>query len=118
MPGDIEPPQTPAEPQNVSELMAYLPVSADYGRQWALVFDEELAERLADVQAGHPTQHWARPVQLTDGRWLLCGDLLSEVPNGLYGVGFHHLNASRFDEIAIVPWAEAVALLPQPDPLP
>jgi len=27
-------------------------------------------------------------------------------------------DASRFDEIALVPWAEAVALLPQPDPLP
>jgi hypothetical protein len=118
MPDDIAPPQPPSAPQTVAELLPYLPVSADYGRQWALLFGNDLADRLAEVQAAHPTQHWARPVQLTDGRHMLCGDLLSEVPNGLYGVGFQHLDASRFNEIAIVPWAEAVALLPQPDPLP
>ena len=57
-------------------------------------------------------------VQLTDGRYILCGDLLSEVPNGLYGVGFQHLDTSRFDEIEVIPWADAIVLLPEPDPQP
>jgi hypothetical protein len=59
------------------------------------------------VQAENPTQHVASPVQMTDGRYLLCADLLSAVPNGLYGPNFTRLDASRFDEIALLPWADA-----------
>ena len=55
---------------------------------------------------------------MTDGRYLIRGAILSGVPGGLYGGNFARLDASRFDEIALVPWDEAVALLPQPDPLP
>lgn len=116
MPDDTPP--LPANPQTVADLLPHLPIPADYGRQYGMVFDDALADRLAEVQAEHPTQHVARPVQLTDGRWCLCADLLSEVPQGLYATGFAHLDASRFDEIAMVPWADAVALLPQPDPEP
>lgn len=98
----------------VAELLPRLPLTYEEGRTYGLVFDAALAERLAEVQAEHPSQFVAQPLPLVDGRYLLCGDLLSEVPNGLYGVGFSHLDASRFDEIAVMPWADAVALLPLP----
>jgi len=106
----------PEAPQTVAELLPYLPLPADYAGQWGLVFNADLAARLAEVQAEHPSQHYARPTLLTDGRYLLRGALLAEVPNGLYGPGFSRLDASRFDEIAVMPWADAVELIPAPPP--
>lgn len=117
MPDEIEPTQPPSNPANLAELLPFLPVSYDYGKQWALVFSEELADRLAAVQAENPQQFVAKPVQLTDGRHMLCGDILSETA-GLYRVGFAKLDAGRFNEISIMPLADALALLPQPEPEP
>jgi hypothetical protein len=97
----------------VADLLPLLPMPYADARELGLVFDAELADRLAAVQAETPSRHYARPTRLTDGRYLLCGDLLSEVgPGGLYAAGFARLDASRFDEIAVMPWAEAVAILP------
>ena len=102
----------------VADLLPSLPMPYSQGSQYGLVFEAALAARLAEVQAMHPSQHYARPVRLNDGLYLLCGDLLSEVgPGGLYAVGFSHLDAARFDEIEVVPIAEAIALLPPEPPL-
>lgn len=101
----------------VLDLLPRLPLTYEEGRGYGLVFGASLAQRLAEVQAQHPSRLVAQPVPLADGRYLLCGDLLSEVPGGLYGVGFSHLDASRFREIEVMAWADAVALLPPPTPL-
>ena len=115
MPEEITLPEAPA---TVAELLPYLPLPHNYARQWGLVFDAALAERLSEVQAENPSQHYASPTLLANGSYLLCGDLLSEVgPGGLYAQGFARLDAQRFDEILVVPWQDALALLPQP-PLP
>lgn len=111
MPNDIPLPATPA---NVAELLAYLPLPYDYARQWGLVFGADLADRLAEVQAENLSQHYARPTLLANGRYFMGGDLLSEVPTGLYASGFSRLNPSRFDEIEVLPLADALALLPPP----
>lgn len=112
MPEEITLPEAPA---NVSELLPYLPLPADYAGQWGLVFGAELAARLAEVQAENPSQHYARPTLLTNGSYLLRGALLSEVgPGGLYAQGFAQLDAARFDEILVVPWQDAVDLIPAP----
>jgi hypothetical protein len=103
----------------LADLAPSLPLSCEEGRGYGLVFNTDLAMRLAEVQAANPSQHVAQPVALVDGRWLLCGDLLSEVgPGGLYAGGFSHLDPARFDEIEVLPWGEAVALLPAPPPMP
>lgn len=103
----------------LADLMGQLPLSYEEGRTYGLVFDTALATRLAEVQAQHPSQHVAQPVELVDGRWLLCGDLLSEVgPGGLYAGGFSHLDPERFSEIEVLPWDEAVAMIPVPEPTP
>lgn len=103
----------PKTPENVAELLPYLPLPADYADQWGLVFDATLADRLAEVQAQNPSQHYANPSLLKNGLYFLRGALLSEVGiGGLYAQGFAKLDAQRFDEIAVVPWADAVALLP------
>jgi hypothetical protein len=103
----------------LADLLPQLPLSAEYGRQYALVFSASLRDRLIEVQQQYGRQTFtvfpAGP--LIDGRYYHCADILSEVgPGGIYGAGFAHLDASRFDEIEVVPLADAVALLP-PDPL-
>lgn len=118
MPDDIdEPLPLPENPATVADLLPHLPLPYDYARQYACVFSAELADRLTAVQAENPEQFRVTPLALTDGTFMIRGAILSEVPNGLYGGNFQRLDASRFDEIALVPWADAVALLPQPDPV-
>jgi hypothetical protein len=91
-----------------------LPVSYDFGVAYALLFDAALAQRLAEVQAEHgDPRHVPSPRRLTDGRFMLTADILTEcLPGGLVYGGFSQLDAARFDEIEVVPLAEALALLP------
>jgi hypothetical protein len=98
-----------------------LPISYEGSRQWALVFDVQLAQRLAEIHAEHGSDK-CRPVprQMTDGRLMLCADVLTEVrPGGLLEAMWAAadkavLNAS----VVVMPWADAVALLPPDPPLP
>ena len=113
MPDEVVLPEAPA---TVAELLPFLPLPYDYAKQWGLVFGSDLADRPAEVQAEHPSKHHARPTLLTSGAYLLGGDVLSEVPTGLYGPGFNHLDPTRFDEISVMPWADALALVPAPPP--
>ena len=117
MPDIDDPVPLPENPSTVADLLPHLPVPYEYARQYACVFSAELADRLVEVQAANPEQFRVTPLAMTDGRYLIRGAILSEVPGGLYGGNFARLDASRFDEIALVPWADAVALLPQPDPV-
>jgi hypothetical protein len=97
-----------------------LPVSYEWGVAHALVFDVALAQRLAEVQGQHgDPRHVPSPRTLTDGRWMLTADILTEcLPGGLVYGGFSQLDAGRFDEIEVVPLAEALALLPaEPSPV-
>ena len=96
-----------------------LPVTYEWGVNHALVFDAALAQRLAEVQAAYgDPRHVPNPRLLTDGRWMLTADILTEcLPGGLVYGGFQHLDAGRFNEIEVLPIAEAIALLPADDPL-
>jgi len=117
MPDIDEPLPLPENPATVAELLPHLPLPYDYARQYACVFSQELADRLVEIQQANPIQFRVTPQALTDGRYMIRTAILSECPNGLYGENFARLDASRFNEIALVPWADAVALLPQPDPV-
>jgi len=97
----------------LSELLALsLPLPDLEGL--ALVFDEEMRGRLVAVQAafGDP-RFTAHPALLSDGRYMHQASILAECqPGGLYYAGFSRLDSSRFDEIEVVPIADALALLP------
>jgi hypothetical protein len=95
-----------------------LPVSYEWGVAHALVFDVALAQRLAEVQGQHgDPRHVPSPRRLTDGRFMLTADILTEcLPGGLVYGGFSQLDAGRFSEIEVVPLAEALALLPAEPP--
>ena len=94
------------------------PVSYETAKNLAIVLTPEQAATLGAIQAqyGNP-RHVAAPVPLTDGRLMLCADLLTETgPGGLYAQGFAHLPAEIFPQVAVIPMADAIALIPQPDP--
>ena len=94
------------------------PVSYETAKDLAIILTQEQADQLAAIQAqyGNP-RHVAAPVDLVDGRKMLCADLLTETgPGGLYAQGFAHLPAELFAQVEVIPMAEALALLPQPDP--
>jgi hypothetical protein len=98
-----------------------LPISYEDARQYALVFDATLAARLAQIHAEHGSNK-CRPVPrvMTDGRLMLCADVLTEIaPGGLLHAMWEAadkavLNAS----VEVLPWADAVALLPPDPPFP
>jgi hypothetical protein len=93
------------------------PVTYSTAKDLALVFSPELAAQLAAVQAeyGNP-RHVASPVDLVDGRKMLCADLLTEIgPGGLYAQGFSQLPAELFAQVEVIPMSQVLPLLIQPE---
>jgi hypothetical protein len=92
-----------------------LPISYDDARQWALVFDVALAQRLAEIHAEHGSDK-CRPVPrvMTDGRLMLSADVLTEVmPGGLLHAMWEAADKEVLAQaVEVMPWADAVALLP------
>ena len=95
----------------VADLIADMPLPYDECKDLAVVFDTDLCQNLVNAQAWYGSgQFLAEPVPLSDGRWMLPGSMLSEVPVGLYGVPFQKLNYANFALIEVVPIGEATAL--------
>jgi hypothetical protein len=94
------------------------PISYEAAKDLALVFSSELAAQLAAVQSEHGNpRHVASPVDLADGRKMLCADLLTEIaPGGMYATGFGFLPTELFPLVEVIPMADAIALLPKPEP--
>ena len=94
-----------------------LPVTYAWGRAHALLFAPQLAARLAEIHAAHGSQKCVpMPVTLTDGRLMLSADILTEVmPGGmLHAMWVHADQAVLLPNVEVVPIADAVALMPQP----
>jgi hypothetical protein len=93
------------------------PVSYETAKELAIILTADQAAQLAAIQAeyGDP-RHVASPVDLVDGRKMLCADLLTEVgPGGMYATGFGFLPTELFPQVAVLPMAEVLPLLPQPE---
>jgi len=95
-----------------------LPLAYEDARTLAIVYPYEIAAALYQLQAefGDP-RHVHHGVQLTDGRYCLCGDILSEVGSGglLEGL-FAHVTPEMMAAVEVIPWDDAVALMPAPEP--
>ena len=96
-----------------------LPISYADARGLALVFTAQLAARLAELHAQYGSTNCVPvPRVLTDGRLMLCADVLTEIEPG----GLLHAMWAAADKavlgasVEVLPWADAVALLP-PDPV-
>ena len=68
----------------------------------ALIFTNTDAQTLIADQSG---QHRLAPVELTDGRWFLMEDILTEFPEGLY---HDKLNVTY----TTVPFADIASFMP------
>jgi hypothetical protein len=98
-----------------------LPISYDDARQWALVFDVALAQRLAEIHAEHGSPNCVPvPRVMTDGRLMLSADVLTEVmPGGLLHAMWEAADKEVLAQaVEVMPWADAVALLPPAPPFP
>ena len=92
-----------------------LPISYIDAQAWALAFTPQLAARLAELHALHgSTNAVPMPRTLTDGRLMLPADILTEVePGGLLHAMWEAADkAVLMDAVEVLPWGEAVALLP------
>lgn len=105
---------------NLSELLSSgtLP-ELSYLRGMALVFDSDLCQRLVNVQAWHgDPRHVPQPPATSDGRWMLCAEVLTEChPGGILWAGFSHLDPAGFSQIDVVPIGDATLADPQPPQL-
>ncbi len=106
----------------LADLMPLVPLPAEQGRQYALVFPASLRDRLCEVQSQYGSASFsvfpAGP--LADGRFYHCADILSEVgAGGIYAAGFGRLDVARFGEVEVVPMSEVAALqVPPPAEVP
>ena len=94
-----------------------LPVTYAWGREHALLFSPQLAQRLAELHAryGRP-DCIAMPTRLTDGRLMLSADILTAIEPGgwLHEMWQHADTATLLPAVEVVPIADAVALMPKP----
>jgi hypothetical protein len=96
-------------------LTQLLAADIETQRQWALVFGVQLTQALqAKWQQHGSVNAIPNAILLTDGRYMLPADVLSEVLPG----GLLHAMWAASDHAAIaagttvLPWSEAVAMIP------
>ena len=98
-----------------------LPITDAEARGLALVFAPALAVRLGQLHAAYGSTNCVPvPSPLTDGRLMLGADVLTEVrPGGLLAAMWGHADqAVLAASVEVIPWGEAVAMLPEPEPMP
>ena len=93
------------------------PVTYEWGVQHALLFQPQLAQRLAQLHRvyGRP-DCVPQPVRLADGRLMLTADILTAVEPGgwLHDMWQAADKATLLPAVEVVPIADAMALMPQP----
>jgi hypothetical protein len=98
-----------------------LPIDVDTARGLALVFSPALAARLGQLHAAHGSSNCVPvPSPLTDGRLMLCADVLTEVAEGglLAAMWGNADQAVLGAAVEVIAWADAVAMMPAPEPMP
>jgi hypothetical protein len=92
-----------------------LPITYETAKGYALVFTPQLAARLAELHAIHGSPNLVpMPRTLVDGRLMLSADILTEVmPGGLLHAMWEAADkAILLPAVEVIPWADALALLP------
>jgi len=97
------------------------PISHAEARGLALVFAPALAARLGQLHAAYGSSNCVPvPSPLTNGRLMLCADVLTEVSQGgLLAAMWGNADQSVLGaSVEVIPWAEAVAMMPEAEPMP
>ena len=98
-----------------------LPISDSEARGLALVFAPALAARLGQLHAAYGSSNCVPvPSPLVDGRLMLGADVLTEVkPGGLLAAMWSAADQAVLGaSVQVIPWDEAVAMMPPPEPMP
>ena len=98
-----------------------LPITDAEARGLALVFAPTLAVRLGQLHAAYGSTNCVPvPSPLTDGRLMLCADVLTEVrAGGLLAAMWSAADQTVLGaSVEVIAWTDAVAMMPQPDPMP
>ena len=98
-----------------------LPISDSDARGLALVFAPALAVRLSQLHAAYGSTNCVPvPSPLVDGRLMLGADVLTEiVPGGLLVAMWAHADHATLGvNVEVMPWGDAAAMLPTPEPMP
>jgi len=84
-------------------------------RGLALVYPYEVAVALYAVQEAHgDPRHVPAGLPLTDGRWMLCGGVLSEVgEGGFLPRRFAHISPDIMARVQVLPLGDVLDLLAQ-----
>ncbi len=91
-----------------------LPISYEDAKGYALVFTPAMAGRLAQLHAEHGSPNCVpMPRTLTDGRLMLCADVLTEIaPGGLLHAMWEAADkAVLLPAVEVVPIADALAIM-------
>ena len=80
-----------------------------------LVMPASLKDTLLAKQAEFGDAHnLVIPLELTDGRWTVCADVLTETSaGGIFAAGFSHLDQSLFADVDVLEWSAVEALIPK-----
>jgi hypothetical protein len=85
-------------------------------KTYGLVFDEITYQTLMSLQEQNPSQHQIAPVQLSDGRYASCADILREaVLGGIYASGFSTIPQELYENVGVMSWSDVIELLPKSD---
>jgi hypothetical protein len=86
----------------------------------ALVYPYEVAVAWYTIQQEHgDPRHVGVGLPLSDGRWMMYAEILSEMyPGGIVGWAAERLTPEIMAQIEVVPLADALALLPPESPSP
>jgi hypothetical protein len=95
-----------------------LPMPYAECRDLALVYPYEVAVALYGVQEEHgDPRHVPVGLPLTDGRWMMCGDVLSEVgEGGILAQAFAYMTPEIMAQVEVVPMSEVAGLVVTPAP--
>ena len=98
-----------------------IPITDTDARGLALVFAPALAVRLQQLHAAHGSTNCVPvPLPLTDGRLMLSADVLTEIASGglLAAMWAAADGAVLGASVEVIAWADALAMLPPPEPMP
>ena len=96
------------------EYLATNPTLEDTRNHW-LVFSTADKDSMLTKQAQIPSVHRIAPVELTDGRWTVCCDLLTEVSGGVFTEVFQTLDIGKLNTAELLTTAEVMPLFPTPE---
>ena len=96
------------------EYIATNPTYEEARLKW-LTFSAADKDSMLAKQAEVQSNHRIAPTELTDGRWAVCCDLLTEIQGGVFTEVFQQLDMGKLNSAIIIEDDEFQTLKPAPE---